>query len=176
MLKILGLLVVVALAAVLVIAARKPDSFRVQRAITIQAPPEKIFALINDFHAWAAWSPLEKLDPQMKRTFTGPAAGQGSAYGWEGNSKVGQGHMEILEAQPSSTIRIKLDFLKPFEAHNTAIFTLQPMADGTHVSWVMEGPAPFVSKLMQVFMSMDAMIGKDFEAGLANMKAAAEKK
>ncbi len=176
MLKILGLGVVVALAAVLVLAARKPDSFRVQRAITIQAPPDRIFALINDFHAWGAWSPWEKLDPAMQRQFSGPAAGQGSAYGWEGNSKVGQGRMEILEAQASSNVRIKLDFLKPFEAHNTATFTLQPMADGTHVSWVMEGPAPFISKLMQVFMSMDDMVGKDFEAGLTNMKAAAEKK
>lgn len=176
MLKILGLVVAVALVAVLVLATRKPDSFRVQRAITIQAPPEKIFALINDFHAWAAWSPWEKLDPDMKRTFTGAASGPGSAYAWEGNSKVGQGRMEIREMQAPANIRIQLDFLKPFEAHNTAVFTLQPMADGTHVSWVMEGPAPFISKLMQVFISMDAMVGKDFEAGLANMKAAAEKK
>jgi hypothetical protein len=176
MLKLIGLVVVVAVAAIMVLAATKPDNFRVQRVVTIQAPPDKVFALINDFHNWGAWSPWEKLDPEMKRSFGGPAAGKGANYAWEGNSKVGQGRMEIRESQPSASVNIQLDFLKPFEAHNTAIFSLQPAADGTHVSWAMEGPAPFMSKLMQVFVSMDSMIGKDFETGLANMKAAAEKK
>ena len=176
MFKIIGIVVVVALAAVLVLAATKPDNFRVQRVITIQAPPEKIYALINDFHAWPAWSPWEKLDPAMTRTFGGPANGKGATYAWQGNSKVGEGRMEIRDTQLASSITIQLDFLKPFEAHNTALFTLQPMADGTHVSWAMDGPTPFVSKVMQVFVSMDALIGKDFEAGLANMKAVAEKK
>ena len=176
MLKLIGLVLLLAVVVVVVMAASKPDSFRVQRVITIQAPPDKVFALINDFHSWGAWSPWEKLDPDMKRSFGGPAAGKGSSYAWAGNAKVGQGRMEIREATAASSVNIQLDFLKPLEAHNTAIFTLQPQADGTHVSWAMEGPAPFFSKLMQVFISMDSMVGKDFEAGLANLKAAAEKK
>jgi hypothetical protein len=115
------------------------------------------------------------MDPAMKRAHSGAASGKGAVYEWEGNDKVGKGRMEIVDAAPPSKVVIKLDFLKPFEAHNTAEFTLEPQGDSTHLTWTMYGPAPFVSKLMQVFVSMDSMIGKDFEAGLANMKAAAEK-
>ncbi|HEX3142296.1 MAG TPA: SRPBCC family protein [Rhizobacter sp.] len=175
MFKTLALAVVVLIAAVLIFAATKPDSFSVQRSATIKAPPEKIFPLINDFHQWPAWSPWERLDPAMQRTHGGPPAGTGATYAWVGNNKVGEGRMEIQESAPSSKVSIKLDFLKPFEAHNTADFTLHPQGDSTQVTWVMHGPAPYVTKLMTVFMSMDAMVGKDFEAGLANMKAAVEK-
>jgi uncharacterized protein YndB with AHSA1/START domain len=167
--------VVLVVAAVLAFATTKPDTFRVERSASIKAPPEKIFPLINDFHQWPQWSPWEKLDPAMQRTHGGPAQGVGASYAWVGNSKVGEGRMEIVTSVPSSQIDIKLDFLKPFEAHNKALFTLKPEGDGTQVVWVMDGPAPFVTKLMSVFVSMDKMIGKDFEAGLANMKAAAEK-
>jgi uncharacterized protein YndB with AHSA1/START domain len=167
--------IVAIIAAVLLFATTRPDSFSVQRTATIKAPPEKIFPLINDFHSWAAWSPWEKLDPAMQRTHSGPPAGKGAAYAWVGNSKVGEGRMEILESTPSSKISIKLDFIEPFEGHNTADFTLQPQGDSTQVTWVMHGPAPYITKLMGIFVSMDSMIGKDFEAGLANMKAVAEK-
>ena len=167
--------IVVVIAGILVFAATRPDSFSVQRTTTIHAPADKVFAMINDFHRWGEWSPWEKHDPEMKRTFTGPNAGPGTIYEWIGNSKVGAGRMEILKAVPASKVDIKLDFIKPFEGHNVAEFTLTPQGENTQVDWVMHGPAPFVTKLMGVFVSMDSMIGKDFEAGLANMKGAAEK-
>ena len=175
MLKTLLIAVVVVILGILAFAATRSDSFSVQRSTTIHAPADKVFALINDFHRWGEWSPWEKLDPALQRTFSGPAAGPGTVYEWTGNSKVGAGRMEILKAAPASKIDIKLDFIKPFEGHNVAEFTLTPQGENTQVDWVMHGPAPFISKLMGVFVSMDAMIGKDFEAGLANMKSAAEK-
>ena len=168
-------LVVIVLAVVGLVgfAAMKPDTFALTREAGINAPPAEVHALIDDFHQWGRWSPWEKLDPGLKRTHGGAASGKGAVYAWEGNKKVGQGRMEILESTPSA-IRIKLDFLKPFEAHNITDFTLAPRNGGTHVSWTMSGPLNFMMKLMQVFMSMDRMVGKDFEAGLASMKAAAE--
>ena len=175
MIKTIGIVVVILIAAVLIFAATKPDSFSVQRATSIKAAPEKIFALLDDFHNWGVWSPWEKMDPSMKRTFNGPANGKGSVYAWEGNSKVGQGRMEITDALPPSQVTIKLDFIKPFEGHNVAEFVLEPKGDSTNVTWTMRGPSPYIAKLMSVFFSMDSMIGKDFEAGLANLKAAAEK-
>ena len=170
-----GLIIAGAIAIVLILAAMKPDSFRVERSISVNAPPEKVFALINDFHRWPAWSPWEKMDPQMIRTHSGAAQGKGAVYAWQGNSKVGEGRMEITDATPPARVVIQLDFLKPFEAHNTAEFTIAKQGEATQVTWSMFGPASFVSKLMQVFMSMDSMIGKDFEAGLANIKAEAER-
>ena len=175
MIKTIGIVVVILIAAVLIFAATKPDSFSVQRATSIKAAPEKIFALLDDFHNWGVWSPWEKMDPSMKRTFNGPANGKGSVYAWEGNSKVGQGRMEITDASAPSQVTIKLDFIKPFEGHNVAEFVLEPKGDSTNVTWTMRGPSPYIAKLMSVFFSMDSMIGKDFEAGLANLKAAAEK-
>lgn len=175
MFKTIAIVVVVLIAGVLVFAATRPDAFRVERSVNIKAPPEKIYPYFDDFNHWAAWSPWEKLDPAMKRTFSGAPRGKGSVYAWEGNSKVGAGRMEILESSPSSKLLIKLDFIKPFEGHNTAEYTLTPSGDTTQVTWAMYGPAPYISKLMGVFVSMDKMIGKDFEAGLANLKAAAEK-
>jgi uncharacterized protein YndB with AHSA1/START domain len=166
--------VVAALGVLLALAAMRPNSFRVERSTTIVAPAEKVFALINDFHQWAAWSPWEKLDPALKRSYGGAAAGKGAIYEWEGNSKAGTGRMEIIDAAVPSGVRIKLDFIKPFKAQNTAEFTLEPQGGSTHVSWAMFGPSPFVTKIMGVFVSMDALVGKDFEKGLAHMKAAAE--
>jgi uncharacterized protein YndB with AHSA1/START domain len=141
----------------------------------IKAPPAKVFALIDDFRQWAGWSPWEKLDPAMKRTHSGAASGKGAVYAWEGNGDVGAGRMEILETTAPSRVLIRLDFMKPFEATNTAEYTIQPEGEATRVTWAMYGPAPFLSKLMQVFVSMDKMIGKDFEQGLANLKALAER-
>lgn len=170
-LRVIGLLI----AALLMFATTRPDSFHVERQTTIKAVPEKIFALINDFHLWQTWSPWEKMDPTMKRTFSGAASGKGTAYAWEGNDKVGAGSMEVTGSEPSSKVVIKLDFIKPFDGHNIAEFTLTPVGESTLVTWAMHGPSPFIAKVMGVFFSMDAMIGKDFEVGLANMKAAAEK-
>lgn len=156
-------------------ASIQPDTFTVERSTTIQAPPDRIYPYLADFHQWSAWSPWEKLDPAMKRTFSGAASGQGAVYAWEGDKAVGSGRMEIRSARPASSVDIQLDFLAPFEAHNTASFTVVPQNGATAVTWTMQGPMPFVSKVIGVFVSMDQMIGKDFEAGLANLKAAAEK-
>jgi uncharacterized protein YndB with AHSA1/START domain len=175
MLKVILIIAVVLVAGVLVYAATKPDTFRVQRSASIKAPPEKIFPLINDYRNWASWSPYEKKDPAMKRTFGATAAGKGATYSWEGNKDVGQGSMEIQESVPPSRVTIKLDFVKPFEAHNTVDFTLQPEGETTKVTWDMQGPAPFLTKVMQVFINMDRMVGGDFETGLSSLKAVAEK-
>jgi hypothetical protein len=164
----------IAVAIVLFLAAGKPDTFNVRRATTVKAAPEKIFPLINDFHQWGIWSPYEARDPAMKRSYDGSANGVGAIYGWDGNKNIGSGRMEILEASAPVKIVIKLDFFKPFEAHNTAEFTMLPQGDATNVTWVMHGPASFMSKLMQVFMNLDRMVGKDFETGLANLKRLTE--
>ena len=172
---VIAVILAIAIAVVLIFAATKPDRFSVRREITVQAPAEKIFPLINDFHQWGSWSPYENKDPAMKRSYDGPASGKGAVYGWEGNRNVGSGRMEILDTSAPSKIVIKLDFFSPFEGHNTAEFTMLPQGDGTHVTWLMHGPAPFMNKLMQVFMNLDKMIGKDFEAGLVNLKTVTEK-
>ena len=174
MIKKIGFVLAALVAVLLVWAATRPDSFSVERRIVIQAAPDKIHALIADFHRWPDWSPWEKLDPAMKRTFSGTAAGVGAVYGWQGNSEVGSGRMEVKLTTPDK-VSIQLDFIEPFEGHNTADFFLAPKDGGTEVRWVMFGPAPFVTKLMGIFVSMDAMIGKDFEKGLSQLKADAEK-
>ena len=168
-----GLVVVVA--GILIYAATRPDSFRVQRSISIKAPPEKVFTLINDLRDWSKWSPYEKKDPGMKRTFSGASSGKGAVYEWDGDKNVGKGRMEIIEPASPSRVVIKLDFIKPFEGHNTAEFTLEPKGDSTTVTWGMYGASPLMMKVMGIFMNMDRMIGDDFAAGLANLKAVAEK-
>lgn len=175
MLKKILIVLVLAIAGVLIYAATKPDTFQVQRKATIAAPPDKVFALIDDFHRWGEWSPWEKLDPAMTRTFEGPASGPGAVYAWKGNKDVGQGRMEIAESTPPSRIGIKLDFIEPMESNNVTEFVLAPKDGGTEVTWTMRGPSPYLTKLMDTVVGMDRMIGKDFEAGLANMKAAAER-
>ncbi len=174
MIKKIGLVFVALVAALLLWAATRPDSFSVERRVVVKASADKIQPLIADFHRWPEWSPWEKLDPAMKRNFSGAAAGVGAIYGWQGNRDVGSGRMEVKLATPDK-VSIQLDFIEPFEGHNTADFFLSPKDGGTEVRWVMFGPAPFVSKLMGIFVSMDTMIGKDFEKGLAQLKAAAEK-
>ena len=165
----------VLIAIVLILAAMRPDTFRVERSIDINAPADKIFPLINDYKYWGSWSPYENLDPAMRRTFSGAPSGKGSVYEWTGNKNVGHGRMEILEATQPSKIVIKLDFFSPFEAHNTAEFTMRPQGSATNVTWAMHGPAPFMAKIMHQFMNMDRMCGDQFQQGLTSMKAVAEK-
>ena len=167
-------IVVIAVLAVLAFAATRPKEFRVERAATIKAPPERIYALINDLRGWSAWSPWEKLDPAMKRNFSGADAGRGAVYEWAGNGKVGAGRMEITETSAPAAITIKLDFLRPFEGHNVAQFRLDGTGTATNVTWAMHGSQNFICKLMGLVMSMDRMIGGQFETGLANLKAIAE--
>jgi hypothetical protein len=173
---LIGMVLVVAVVALLAYAASRPDKFRVQRSIRIDAPPEKVFPFLADFRRWSAWSPWEGKDPAMKKSIAGAASGKGAVYEWSGNSKVGQGRMQIIESVPPASVRVQLDFMKPFEAHNVAEFLLgRAGSGGTDVTWAMYGPSPFMARLMGVFMNMDRMIGRDFEAGLAALKAAAEK-
>jgi uncharacterized protein YndB with AHSA1/START domain len=172
---VIGAIVVLSVAAILLYATTKPDTIRVERKASIKARPEKIFPLIDDFHNWTLWSPYETKDPAMQRSNSGAPSGKGAVYGWDGNKNVGKGRMEITESSPPSKIVIQLDFISPFEGHNIAEFTLVPAGDMTNVSWVMRGPARFITKLMQVFFDMDKMIGNDFAAGLANLKSIAEK-
>ena len=175
MIKAISIALAVLIAAVLVFAATRPDTFRVQRSTTIKAQPEKIFRLVNDLHQWAAWSPYEKKDPAMNRTFTGSPSGKGATYEWDGNKNVGKGRMEIIDSVSPFKIEIKLDFIRPFEGHNIAEFTFAPRGDSTDVTWAMYGPAPFLSKLIGLFINMDSMIGNDFAAGLSNLKNLSEK-
>ena len=174
MLKLIAVVVVLAVAIILILAATKPATFHVERSIAIAAPPEKIAAFVTDFHHWDAWSPWAKLDPAMQVTYSGPDSGTGSIYHWRGNSKVGEGEMEILAATPEKT-NIRLDFIKPFEGKNTATFYYSGSPAGpTTVRWTMDGPSSFMTKLMMVFTSMDKMVGPDFDRGLTNLKSAAE--
>ena len=161
--------------AVLIYAATRPDRFRIERSASIKAPPERIFSLLNSFHQWEAWSPWEKVDPAIKRTYSGAESGRGATYAWQGNKNIGEGCMEIIESTPNSRLAIKIDFLKPFEAHNTVEFTLEPQGDTTKVTHAMFGPTPFISKVMGLFFNMEKMVGPKFEEGLASVKAIAEK-
>jgi hypothetical protein len=148
------------------------ETFRLARSTLIAASPATVHTLVNDFHLWADWSPWDKIDADLIRTFEGPAAGPGSVYGWVGK-KTGTGRMEILTSE-SDRIVIKLDFLKPFEAHNTAEFTFEPEGAQTRVTWAMTGPVTLMSKIMGLFFSMEKMVGPQFEQGLVNLKRIAE--
>ena len=174
---IIAVILAIAIGIVLILASTKPATFAIRRSAVMKAPAETIFPLIANFHQWTKWSPWENRDPALNRSYGGAESGKGAVYAWEGNRNVGSGRMEILDASSPSKITIKLDFFKPFEAHNTAEFSFVPErgASATNVIWVMRGPSSFMSKVMQVFMDFDKMIGKDFETGLANLKSLAEK-
>jgi hypothetical protein len=165
------LLVVLVLAAYIL---TRPDRFHIERTATINAPSATIFPHIDDFHRWIGWSPWEEIDPQMQRSYDGPASGAGAGYRWAGNSKIGEGAMKITESTPSSRVRIALEFIKPFRASNEATFTLAPAGTGTQVTWAMDGQNSLMSKTIGLFMSMDTMIGTQFEKGLASLKRIAE--
>lgn len=175
MFKIIGIIVAVVVAGVLLFAANKPDSFRVERRASIQATPEKIFSLINDLRAFNTWNPFEKKDPNLKGRYSGPSSGRGAAYAFDGNKDVGKGSIEIMESSPPSKVTMRLAMVEPFEVQNTVEFTLVPNGGTTHVTWAMQGPAPFIAKVIHVFIDMDKMVGRDFEAGLANLKTIAER-
>jgi hypothetical protein len=175
MLKKVSLAAVILVAGVLILAACRPNRFRVERTATIKAPADAIYARIENFRQWSSWSPYEKLDPDMKRTFRGSPSGQGAIYEWDSQGQGGKGRMEIVETSPASRIKIRLDFEKPFQAHNVAEFTLDEHGDSTNVTWAMYGPQPYVAKLMTMFLNMDRLVGKEFETGLANLKTLTEK-
>jgi hypothetical protein len=166
--------IVVIVSLLLVVIASRPAEFSVTRSTSMSAPPQVVFPQVNDFHNWEAWSPWAKLDPGMKTTYSGPAAGTGAAYAWTGNSKVGEGRMMILESRPSELVRIKLEFQKPFATTNASEFTFHPQGNQTNVTWAMSGKRNFMMKAFGLFMNMDKMVGGQFEQGLRQMKAVAE--
>lgn len=167
-------LLVVVMGAVVAYAATRPDRMHIVREATIRAPAERIFPLIADFHSWTLWSPYETLDPAMQRRYAGSEQGQGAVYEWSGSGKAGAGRMEITEAAAPDRIRIALDFTRPMQTSNVAVFTLVPDGAATRVEWSMDGPAPLVARVMGLIIDMDKLIGGDFETGLANLKLAAE--
>jgi hypothetical protein len=175
MLKTILIVVAVIIVGVLGFAATRPDDFVVKRSALIAAPPEKLEAMVSNFHQWGAWSPYETMDPDMKRTYGGAERGVGATYSWVGDDKVGTGGMEIRSVTPGREVVFGLHFVKPFKADNTGRFTFEPQGAGTKVTWSMAGKNPYIAKLMGLVFDMDQMIGKDFETGLANMKRAAEK-
>ena len=165
------LLLVAALAGFI---AFQPSEFLITRTRMLAAPPELVHAYVNDFHKWAEWSPWEKLDPAMKREYSGAEAGAGAGYHWVGNDQVGEGRMTITESQPPERITIRLEFLKPFPATNTADFYVDKSGLGTEVTWAMSGHNNFVAKAFGLFMNMDKLVGGDFEKGLAALKSVSE--
>lgn len=175
MFKTIIIILAVIVIAILILAARRPDHFTVQRSVSIKAAPEKIFPYLNNMHNFTAWSPFEKLEPDMKRSYNGVASGKGATYAWEGSGKAGQGRMEIVDETVPSKVIIKLDFIKPFTANNMVEYTLTAKGDTTEVTWAMSGAAPFFIRIIHVFFDMDRMVGKDFEDGLNNLKNLAEK-
>ena len=166
--------VVMVLTVLVIVIALQPSEFQVTRSASIDAPPEKVFAQVDDFHNWQAWSPWQKLDPNMKESFSGPPIGAGSAYSWSGNDDVGEGRMTIAYSVPDSRIRIDLDFTRPFESKNVTEFTFKPDGNGTAVAWTMSGSKNFISKAACLVMDMDQMIGGDFEKGLSKLKTVVE--
>jgi carbon monoxide dehydrogenase subunit G len=174
MLWTIVIVIAVMVMAFLGFVASRPNVFRLERRANIKAPAERIFPFINDFHQWRAWSPYENIDPTLKRIYGGAESGVGAVYDWSGAGKAGQGRMEIVETAPPNRVTIKLDFFKPFVAHNIAEFTMVPDGDVTIVTWAMSGPNSFMSKLMGMVFNMDKMVGKDFEKGLASLKSATE--
>jgi uncharacterized protein YndB with AHSA1/START domain len=173
--KKIARVMIILVVVILVFAATKPDTFHVERTATIKATPEKIYPYLSDFRKGEAWLPYERNDPSMKRTYSGPESGKGSVYEFEGNKAVGTGRLEIIDAMPPSRVVIKLDMLKPLEGHDIIEYTLEPRGDSTNFTWTIHGRVPFLGKVLSVFVSMDKMIGKDFEAGIANLKAIVEK-
>jgi hypothetical protein len=174
MLNKITLVILCLVATTLAYAATRPDAVHVERTASIKAPPDRIFPFIDDLRSWTSWSPWEKLDPAMERTYGGAASGRGAVYSWKGNRRVGQGRMEIIDASQPARVTIRVHFSEPFETHNVARFTLSPQGDSTSVTWSMDGSIPYIVKVMGIFVNLDTMIGKDFEAGLANLKTLAE--
>jgi uncharacterized protein YndB with AHSA1/START domain len=169
---LIGLAVIVVAFAAIV--ALQPSEFRVARTATIAAPPPAVFAQVNDYRKWTAWSPYEKLDPAMKKTYAGAPAGTGAVYTWAGNSQAGEGRATITESRPNELIRIQLEFVKPFAANNTAEFTFKPQGDKTAVTWSLTGHRNFLFKAVGLLMNMDRMVGGQFEEGLAQLKSVVE--
>ena len=157
-----------------VVIAMQPSEYRVVRTAQIAAPPEAVFAQVNDLHKWDAWSPWARLDPQVKNTFEGPTEGTGAIFKWSGNDKVGEGRLTILESRPHELIRMRLEFIRPFADTSETEFAFEPQGDKTTVAWSMAGKKDFMGKAVCMFMDMEKLLGGPFDEGLANLKAVVE--
>jgi uncharacterized protein YndB with AHSA1/START domain len=173
-LKTLALVGAVLIGGLLLVAATRPDTFEVRRTMSIKAPPERIFPLINDLHAFNSWNPYEKKDPNIKGTYGRIPTGKGAAYAFDGNRDVGTGRIEIVDSSPVSRVTMSVSLVEPFEVANVVHFTLTPSGDTTSVTWEMRGDVPYVAKIFHMFLDVDDMVGRDFEAGLASLKAMVE--
>lgn len=168
----LGVLIVI----LVIVIATRPDEFRVTRSAEFAAPPEAVFAKVNDLRAWEAWSPWAKIDPAMKQTYDGPSAGVGAVSSWAGNHEVGEGKMTITESKPPERIVMRLDFYKPMAGTSTTEFTFAGQGSRTVMTWTMSGKNNFIAKAMCMVMDMDTMVGGQFEKGLATLKTLVETK
>ncbi len=179
MTKILAITFVIAIGLVLAYTATRPDIFRCERSVLIDAPPDKIYALIEDLHRFNSWNPYEKKDPNIKGSYSGPSSGPGATYAFDGNREVGKGRISIVSTTAPTLVAMQLEMIEPMAGSNSIEFTLVPQADAakaaTKVTWAMHGPSPFIAKLAGVFLNMDRMIGRDFESGLASLKSLAER-
>ena len=173
-LKSFAVVVAVVIGGLLLVAATRPDTFEVRRTASIKAPPDRVFPLINDLHAFNTWNPYEKKDPNLKGSYSGARAGKGAAYAFQGNQDVGKGSLEIIESSPASKVTMKLVIVEPFEVGNVVEFVLEPKGDTTNVTWAMHGDVPYVAKIFHMLCDMDDMVGRDFEAGLASLRAIVE--
>jgi len=171
----IAIFVIILVATVLAYASSKPDTFRVQRSIIVNAPPDKVFALINDFHKWDTWAPQDQQDPTMHRTYSGPTEGTGAVSEWSGSGSTGKGRMAIIESVPPKMVSVKVDFVKPFEAHNVNEFVLEPAGDATKVTWNIDASNLYMMKVMSIFVNIQKEFGKHMESGLSSLKTAAEK-
>ncbi len=172
--EILISIIVLIVAGVLFLASRQSSEMTVTRSLVINETSDKFFPLINDFHNWSKWSPYERLDLQMQKTYSGADFGVGSIYDWSGNSKVGKGKMEIIQSTPAKVV-LDLNFEKPFKSHSITEFLFEQKGNQTKVTWLMSGPTPYIMKIMKLFINTDKMLGKDFESGLNSLKLVAEK-
>jgi Polyketide cyclase / dehydrase and lipid transport len=170
----IGVAVLVLIVAVIAYIATRPTDSRIQRSAQINAPAEVVFSIINDLRRWGEWSPYDKRDPNMKKTFEGPSAGPGAVYTWNGNSQVGEGRLTIVESKPGELVSMRLEFSRPFKCDNQVNFRIVPSEGGTRVSWIMDGKNNFMGKFMSLIMDMDKMVGTDFEHGLANLNTVAQ--
>ena len=156
------------------VVASRPNQFRITRSASISAPPDVVFAQVNDLRSFQNWSPWAKRDPNARMTFEGPRAGTGAVFKWAGSKEVGEGVMTVVESVPRELVRFRLEFLRPFSATNTAEFTFEGQNDQTRVTWSMFGQSRFMCKAIGLFVNMDEMCGRDFEKGLANLREIAE--
>ena len=174
MLKTILIAAIAAIGLFLIYVTTRPDTFKVVRSLQIKAPPDKIFPLINDLRSYNTWNPYVKKDPAIKLTYSGPAAGAGAQFLFDGNKDAGKGSIEVVATTPSSQVDMRLMMAEPFPIDNRVRYTLLPKDGGSEVTWAMEGPVPYIAKIAHLFFNMDKMVGTDFEAGLASLKALAE--